>query len=65
MPLEGIMPTQPLPMGVANVVLDERGVVMPMTPVTRRRAVLQRELSESLRRSEFCRAEALDCGSCC
>ena len=48
----GIGTTQPVPMALGNVTLDERGVVMPMTPVTRRRAVLQRELSESLRRSE-------------
>ena len=48
----GIGPAQPVPMPLGNLALDERGVVMPMTPVTRRRAVLQRELSESLRRSK-------------
>ena len=32
--------------------LDERGVVLPDSPTTRRRAIIMREMSESLRRSE-------------
>lgn len=37
----------------ANQALDENGVVRPLSPTTRRRTIIMREMSESLRRSEF------------
>lgn len=33
--------------------LDENGVVRPLSPTTRRRTIIMREMSESLRRSEY------------
>ena len=42
----------PLPAGHR---LDENGVVQPLSPTTRRRGIIMREMSESLRHSEWCR----------
>lgn len=41
----------PVPNG-HGMALDEHGVVRPLSPTTRRRTIIMREMSESLRRSE-------------
>lgn len=42
---------QPVPAGHR---LDENGVVQPLSPTSRRRGIIMREMSESLRHSMFC-----------
>jgi hypothetical protein len=42
---------QPQPIA-AGFQLDEHGVVQPLSPTTRRRTIIMREMSESLRRSK-------------
>lgn len=50
-----VMIPQPPPSAVAAVAdnLDDQGVVRPLSPTTRRRTIIMREMSESLRRSEL------------
>lgn len=41
------------PSGQAGVRFDMAGALQPMTPTTRRRTIISREMSMSLRQSEF------------
>ncbi|KAK4685571.1 hypothetical protein P7C73_g4574, partial [Tremellales sp. Uapishka_1] len=44
--------TQPVPRPMdSGVVMDDNGVVQPLSPTTRRRTIIMREMSESLRRN--------------
>lgn len=44
---------EPLPPSGGGGMVDEYGVVQPSSPTTRRRLIIMREMSESLRRSEW------------